>query len=273
MSEWLFIGGALALVLWFSQRYGWWRKTVPWERPRVLMYHLITPPVPGGSYRGMRVAPAAFERQLQWLARRGFHFATVSELLETRQPRRTVVLTFDDGYADNFTHALPLLQKYRAKATLYLVADREEGSDWSAKKKAHHSTGELAREPKLSDAQVQEMLASGVFELGAHTLTHANLARLDAAAKQHEIAGSKQWLETRFGVPVRSFAYPFGIWDETDRDIVRATGFSTAVTTDAGIDALPLADPLALRRIKVSGKETLLAFRLRLRTGRRGLWK
>ena len=161
-------------------------RTIPITKPMIMAHR----------------APAAFERQLQWLTGRGFHFATVSELLDSNPPPRTVVLTFDDGYADNFTHALPLLQKYRAKATLYLVADREEGSDWSTKKKAHHNTGELAREPKLSDAQVHEMLSSGVFELGAHTLTHANLARLDTVAKQHEIAGSKQWLEERFGVPV-----------------------------------------------------------------------
>ena len=66
---------------------------------------------------------------------------------------------------------------YGAKATLYLVVDRHD-RDWSTYKKAHHSGGELMREPKLSDAEVREMIASGVFELGSHTLTHANLVAM-----------------------------------------------------------------------------------------------
>lgn len=273
MMEWILPGASLAVAAYYSQRYAWWRRTVRWSHPRILMYHLITPQSPGGRYRGMRVAPQAFERQLRWLKESGFHFATMSELVKPPPHPRTVAITFDDGYADNHSTALPLLQKYGARATLYLVADRGDGADWSAKKKPHHNSGELMREPKLTDAQVAEMVASGVFELGAHTLTHANLAALTPDEKQREINGSRSRLEQTFGTPVRSFAYPFGIWSAQDREIVRAGGFTTAVTTDAGIDAWPFPDPLALRRIKVSGKENFLAFRIRLRTGRRGLWK
>lgn len=237
------------------------------------MYHLITPHPPGSRYRGMRVTPEAFEQQLRWLRDEGFYFATMDELAAGRAPARTVAITFDDGYADNHHTAWPLLKKYGARATLYLVAERTDGSDWSAKKKAHHNTGELAREPKLSDEQVKEMIASGVFTIGAHTLTHANLARLDDAERRREIGGSKEWLESRFGVKVGSFAYPFGIWDGRDRMAVAAAGFTSAVTTETGIDALPWRDPLEVRRIKVSGKEGFFAFRLRIRTGWRGAWK
>lgn len=263
----------LATAIWFSLRYAWWRRTVPWSRPRVLMYHLVTPHPPGTRYRGMRVPPAAFERQLRWLRDEGFHFATMDELVSGVVPERSVAITFDDGYADNHHVVLPLLKAYGARATLYLVAERTDGCDWSAKKKAHHNSGELAREPKLTDAQVAEMLASGVFSLGAHTLTHANLAKLDDEERRREIAGSKAWLEKRFGAPVTSFAYPFGIWDARDRAAVAEAGFSSAVTTETGIDAIPYADSLAISRIKVSGKEGFLAFRLRMRTGWRGAWK
>lgn len=273
MYLWITAGCVLVWFLWFSQRYAWWRRTVDWQHPRVLMYHLISESPKGGRYQGMRVSPAAFERQLAWLAKHGFHFATMDEVVRGDAPPRSVVLTFDDGYEDNYTAAFPLLKKYGAKATLYLVADREEGSDWSAKKKAHHNSGELTREPKLSDAQVAEMIASGIIELGAHTMTHANLASLDTSGKKAEIADSKEWLEKRFGVKIGSFAYTFGIWDAEDREIVREAGFSSAVTTDPGIDALPFAEPLAIRRIKISGKENHLAFCLRMRCGWRGLFK
>jgi peptidoglycan/xylan/chitin deacetylase (PgdA/CDA1 family) len=273
-SAWIALLPPAAALLWFSQRYAWWRPAVPWERPRILMYHLVTPHPPGCRTRGMRVRPEDFERQLRWLRENHFHFATLSELSgENPPPPRTVAITFDDGYEDNFTTALPLLRRYGARATLYLVADREEGSDWSAKKKAHHNSGELTREPKLSDEQVREMIDSGLIELAAHTLTHANLARVGPEEREREIGGSREWLERRFGRAVTSFAYPFGIWGPEDRQAVERAGFRSAVTTEPGIDPWPFPDPLAIRRVKVSGKENLLAFRMRMRGGRRGLWK
>jgi peptidoglycan/xylan/chitin deacetylase (PgdA/CDA1 family) len=270
---WLLWLVPVAAAVWFSVRYAWWRRVLPWDRPRILMYHLITPHPQGTRYRGLRVTPEMFERQLAWLRKQEFHFATMSELLAGPVPPRTVVLTFDDGYADNFTAAHPLLVKYGAKATLYLVAVRDDKSDWSARKKAHHDSGELVREPKLTDSQVREMLAGGVWELGAHTLTHPCLPSLTPEERQTEIAGSRQRLRETFGVPVESFAYTFGIWGSRDRAAVCEAGFTTAVTTDAGAEALPFADPLAVKRIKISGREGMLAFRIRLRTGRRGLWK
>ena len=91
----------------------------------------------------------------------------------TRFPRSLFAITFDDGYADNLLQALPLLQKYQCKATLYLVVDRFD-RDWSMQRKKHHDEAELKREAKLSDQQVQELLDSGCIELGSHSMTHAN---------------------------------------------------------------------------------------------------
>ena len=102
-------------------------------------------------------------------------------------PPKTVVLTFDDGYRDNLLQAHPVLARYDAKATLYLVVDRFD-RDWSAAKKAHHNTGELMREEKLSDAEIKDLLDSGLWELGAHTLTHANLLNTPEVDKRREIA-------------------------------------------------------------------------------------
>lgn len=237
------------------------------------MYHMVCPSRPGTRFNGMRVPPRAFERQLEWLSHRRFHFVTMSELSASAVPERSVALTFDDGFEDNYTAAFPLLKRFQAKATLYAVVSRNQRTDWSARKKAHHSDGELLREPKLSDDQIQEMVASGIFELGAHTMTHVNLAQATEAEKAQEICGSKRALEDRFGVNVRSFAYPFGIWRAEDREVVARAGFTTAVTTEQGIDRLPYDDPLALRRIKVSGREGHYAFKLRVRSGRRSLWK
>jgi len=267
---WLLSGAAAAG--WFSIKYAWWRGTVDWRQPRVLMYHMISAPRRGARYNGMRVSPEMFERQLIWLRDNEFKFVTLSELAIAKPGGKLVALTFDDGYADNLLNALPLLKKYQARATLYLVAVRDD-TDWSAKKKAHHDSGELVREPKLTDEQVRAMLDSGCIELGAHTLTHANLPKRDEQQRRAEIRDSKLRLEQLFGVKVSSFAYPFGIWEQKDRDLVAESGFTTAVTTDAGIDPLPFPDPLAIKRVKVSGKEGFRSFLLRIRTGQRGAWK
>lgn len=274
MSIWLLLllFCALLTLAYFSYRYAWWRPPVDYQWPRILMYHMISESEPGQKFKGLRVSPQAFEQQLSYLKAQGWHFVTMSELMNNQNLKeKTVAITFDDGYADNYLNALPLLQKYQAKATLYLVVDRHN-RDWSIHKKAHHNSGELAKENKLSDTQVAEMLNSGIFELGAHTLTHANLVTLDSPSKANEISHSKQQLEQCFDTKVESFAYPFGIYDAESVDLVKQAGFTNAVTTIDGIDNLSTANRLELKRVKISGKDNFLAFKLRLRTGKRG-WK
>lgn len=273
MIEWLALPAALAAG-WFSNRYAWWRRPVDLRHPRMLMYHMVSPHRPGAKFNGLRVSPERFEAQLAWLKREGWHFFTVSELWERwdELPEQSVAITFDDGYADNLYNALPLLERYDARATIYIVVDRHE-RDWSTAKKAHHNTGELAREPKLSDDELQRLVASGRIEIGSHTLTHINMGTTSAADKRHELAESRRLLQAQTGQAVTSFAYPFGIYGEEDVALAREAGYTTAVTTIDGIDArTPRPDPLQLKRIKVSGKDNMLAFAMRMRGGKRG-WK
>ena len=273
MTLWLVLG-AMVAAGWFSNRYAWWRRPVDWRHPRVLMYHMVSPQRPGAKFNGLRVTPERFEAQLAWLQREGWQFFTVSELWGQWDtlPAKSVALTFDDGYADNLHNALPLLEKYDAKATLYIVVDRHD-RDWSTAKKAHHNTGELAREPKLSDDEVQRLVASGRIEIGSHTLTHINMRTTPADDKRRELVESRRLLQAQTGQAVASFAYPFGIYGEDDVSLAREAGYTTAVTTIDGIDArTPRPDPLQLKRIKVSGKDNMLAFAMRMRGGKRG-WR
>lgn len=265
---------AALLALWFSYRYAWWRASVSWRRPRILMYHMVQPHRAGAKFNGLRVTPERFETQVRWLRKQGFSFYTVSELWAQwdKLPERAVAITFDDGYADNLHYALPILARYDAKATIYVVVDRH-GRDWSTYKKAHHNSGELAREAKLSDDEVRHLVASGRIEIGSHTLTHCNLATTHVDAKRHELLASREQLEALTGMPVRSFAYPFGIYSAADVLLAREAGYETAVTTVEGIDTLiPRPEPLDLQRVKVSGKDNRLAFVMKMRGGRRG-WR
>jgi len=257
---------------WFSWRYAWWRPTVDLRFPRILMYHMISEAVPAAHFNGLRVSPSKFEQQLRWLKDNGWQSFTVSELFDQpgQLPDKCFAISFDDGYADNATQALPLLQQYHCKATLYLVVDRHN-RDWSRARKAHHDNDELKDIAKLSDEQVDILLASGCFELGAHTLTHPNFLKLDDVALRHELVESKRQLEQRFNVPVGSFAYPFGLYHPQQILSVREAGYHSAVTVREGIDNPKNCNPLELARVKISGRDGMLAFRQRMRTGRRGV--
>ena len=271
MSLWWWLP-ALILLLAVSARYAWWKASLPHDLPRVLMYHMISPQGTSKKHRGLRVDPAMFERHIAWLASNGWEFVTLSTLTDRGfRGAKQVAITFDDGYEDNILNALPVLQKYGAKATLYLVVDRHD-NDWSVKKKAHHNSGELAAEPKLSDAQVRELIDSGVFELGGHTLTHCHLPSTPLDQKAEEIIACRRVLEETFHTSVTSFAYPFGLFGAEDVDLVQQAGFTNAVTTDEGIDGAggSTPDPWRLRRIKVSGKDNFWAFKIRMRIGFRG---
>ena len=257
-------------AVYFSVRYAWWRPPVDERHPRILMYHMVAEHRPKGRFNKLRVPPAAFERQLRHLVEHGWRFAFLSELADAPPPPKTVVLTFDDGFRDNYLAAHPLLDKYGAKATLFLVVDRFD-RDWSTTKKAHHNSGELMREEKLHDAELRAMLDSGRWELGSHTLTHALLPALPAPERQHEIDAAKASIEAQFGTEVASFAYPFGLYGQDDVDAVAKSGYRLAVTTEPGISDNVGNEALTLKRVKVSGKEGMLGFTIRLRSGRRGL--
>ena len=132
----------LILLIAFSYKYAWWKPAVNWKQPRVLMYHMVREPIDGAKFNKLRVKPAEFEKQVAWMKAQGFHFVTMQELQDHwgRHPEKTVAITFDDGYLDNLENAYPILEKYQAKATIYVVVDRHD-RDWSTYKKAHHNCG------------------------------------------------------------------------------------------------------------------------------------
>ncbi|MHA3069514.1 polysaccharide deacetylase family protein [Acinetobacter sp. ANC 3789] len=255
----------------FSYKYAWWKPAIDWKRPRVLMYHMVREHIDGAKFNKLRVTPAEFEKQVAWMKAQGFHFVTMQELQQDwgKHPEKTVAITFDDGYLDNLENAYPILEKYQAKATIYVVVDRHD-RDWSTYKKAHHNSGELAREPKLSDQQIQFLAHSGRVEIGSHTMTHANLDKLTDKECLQELVQSKQQLEQMIGQPVTSFAYPFGIYSQRDVELAKQAGYCNAVTTKEGIDTAQ-PDFMQLQRIKISGKDSIFAVKCRLKLGQRGL--
>ena len=273
MNFWIIVI-VILIFIYFSYRYAWWKKRVDYRYPRILMYHMVRGAIPGKKFNSLRVSPKDFERQIHYLYNTGWHSYTMAEAILKKHdlPEKSVVITFDDGYQDNLINALPVLKKYGFKATIYLVNDRHD-RDWSGYRKAKNEGAGLKDEPKLSDREVRELLQSGLIEIGAHTLTHANLKSLDEVQSKREICNSKKEIETEFEIECQSFAYPFGLFDHKDEKNVKECGYTNAVTTDVGIVDLNKSDLFKIPRVTISGKDNFFAFWLKLRTGKRGVKK
>jgi peptidoglycan/xylan/chitin deacetylase (PgdA/CDA1 family) len=226
------------------------------------------------KFNGLRVEPIEFEKQIKYLVDNNWTFLTMSELIEKKDnlPYKSVAITFDDGYEDNFTNAFPILKKYSLKATIYIVVDRHD-REWSSKRKEKNSSGELKNEPKLSDEQITKLINSGLIEIGSHTITHDNLPTLNKQQKIDEIQNSKIEIEKRFNIKCNSFCYPFGLYDKEDIQIVKDSFYTNATITTKGIDNLTKLDLFELKRITISGKDNMMAFNIKLRRGLRGLKK
>lgn len=266
MMDWLVVLVILGF-LWFSFQYGWWRSTIPPHYPRILMYHMIANHKPRARFNKLRVEPIEFDKQIKWLKENGWEFVFLSELEDMPGGKR-VALTFDDGYRDNLLVADPVLKNYGGKATLFLPVDRHN-QDWSSKKNASHSDMELMLEPKLLDEDVLEMLNSGRWEIGSHGISHENLLNVSDEVKKSEISNSKTLLENQFTTRVNCFAYPFGLYDRSDVQLVRDSDYRFGLTTHQGVsrDFLGL-DAYTLKRVKISGQGGMFTFRLRMRTGK-----
>jgi peptidoglycan/xylan/chitin deacetylase (PgdA/CDA1 family) len=164
-----------------------------------------------------------------------------------------VILTFDDGYADNWELARPILQRYGFAATVFLVSGALGGfPTWT-------SEPALQGRPLLTVAQIRELLAAGI-EIGAHTRTHPSLTGVaEPEVREAEVKGSREDLERYLGRPVRSFAYPFGDYDAELLALVEHAGYEGACGTCPGIND-PAAPAFELCRLEVRGTDSLLTF-------------
>lgn len=225
---------------------------VPW----VAMYHSVGD-CSDDPYR-ITVTPERLERQLAWLRRRGLRGVPVGDLLAARargEGRDLVGLTFDDGYTDFLTAALPLLHRFRCGATLFVLPGRLGGDN------AWDPLG--PRKLLLTADGIRQAAAEGV-EIGSHGLTHIDLTRADDAALTAEVADSRTLLAGIAGVPVNGFCYPYGTVDARVVEAVRAAGYTYACAIDPG----PLTGRHALPRAHVGQNDTAPRLHLKLRLHR-----
>lgn len=214
--------------------------------PVVLMYHSIVSKR-SADHDEWTISRAMFERHLRLLSSEGWHTACVSDLRHPKAlPQKTVAITFDDGYADNYENGFALLQEAAMRATWFVVTNEIGGrSVW-----VEHDAGV---KPLLTPAQLKEMAAAGM-EIGGHTRSHPRLSRLDPLEMESEILGGKQDLEGILGKQVSSFAYPFGDFNAASVDAVRKAGYEIACTARPGWLGSD-SNPLLVRRVSVFPKD------------------
>jgi peptidoglycan/xylan/chitin deacetylase (PgdA/CDA1 family) len=214
----------------------------------ILMYHYIRkPPSMRNDWLGYKlsVSPADFATQMDWLSRNGFHpvdFNDVRAYFAGGQPlpTRPVVITFDDGYADLYTAAFPILSSHDFKAVAYIVSSFV---GWPG-----YATAD----------QILQMDHNGI-EIASHTVDHANLARSSVGSVRRELVESKRSLERLLGRPVLDFAYPSGQFNAMVVAEVKQAGYDTAVTTTESVDH-SFADRFVWARVRVGGGESLADF-------------
>lgn len=208
--------------------------------------------------RTYEITPRYLESRIQEALKKGCKFVSLStfnsQLSTLNSPTsfsfqlstfNFIVVTLDDGYADNFEQAYPVFMKYNIPFCIYLTRDyiTEGHRDYRF----------------LSADQLMQLAADPLCTLGCHTCSHPRLAQLDEQTQRREITECKQWIEELTGKPVLHLAYPYGSYNSTTLEIARQAGFATAVAAwGGGLRKGKSYDRFAIPRVLIIQDKTTL---------------
>lgn len=224
--------GLVFSILILSGLFASRQYTVP-----ILMYHSINTNLAGKSK--LVVSPEAFERQMNFLKKNNYNVLSLEKLADlirnkAKIPAKTVVLTFDDGYEDNYTYAFPILKKYGFPATVFVIVD------------------EAGLKNRLNWDEIKTMQNSGLVVIGSHTLKGDALTKIDSTEElKRQISDSKRVLEEKIGRKVNTFSYPIGAFNDKIKKLVMDAGYKAAVITTPR-SRFPNNDVFALKRLRIS---------------------
>ncbi len=188
-----------------------WQGPYELTLPILLYHHIATSRHESRYY----VTPEKFDEQMNLLRNWGYTTITLDMLVTAIKigaelPARPVIITFDDGQENVYANAFPIMEKYGFKGVVYIVGTYLDAPTF------------------MTTEQVKQLTASG-WEVGSHSMRHKDLTTQDAKDQLYEISESRKYLESQIGVPVKSFAYPFGFADDTSFELVHNAGYTSAM--------------------------------------------
>lgn len=203
----------------------------------ILMYHYIRDYNNHNDKVGanLSVPPQVFNNQLEVLKQKGYTPITFNDVVNGKLPQKPIILTFDDGYADFYQNAFPILKQKNMTAVSYIITSFKNGN-------------------YMSDDQIKEISVYGI-EIGSHTIDHPDLSKTSEAKAEREINQSKKDLEALIGKSIVSFCYPAGKYNDQTIEITRKAGFKYATTTKAGIGEI--RHPFELSRYRITSESDL----------------
>lgn len=232
----------------------------------ILMYHSISDePEHRAAYYKVNTSPAAFECQMRFLKEQGYETLSVAETVrflgtDELPSGKRVIITFDDGFRNFYSHAFPILQQYGFSATMFLPTS---------------FIGDIRKSFKgiecMTWTEVRELQKMGI-EFGSHTVTHPELVRLSWNEIEVELHASKHEMEAQLQTEVRTFAYPFAFpqsnakFVDRLKNVLAEEGYSCCLTTELG-RVRPLDDVYRMKRLPVNSEDDGDLLRAKLEGG------
>lgn len=213
----------------------------------ILYYHAINDEITGID--DLYVSPSEFEKQISFLKENNYTVITFEQLHDYKKIRKPVIITFDDGYEDNYTYAYPILKKYGFEATVFLCTDF------------------IDKPLYLKTNQILQM--NDLINFQSHTLSHSNLTDLDDEQLEHELMDSRFFIEDLTGDKVEVLAYPIGDFDTRTISVVRKY-YRYAVLNGEGLYTENDSD-FEIRRLYIPRSMGLEEFKIAIRGEEQGV--
>ena len=228
----------------------------------VVMYHRVINKSENEGIHGTYIYENIFREHMKYLKENNFSVITFEDLNNIGwrnrfdKNKKYIIITFDDGYVDNYELAFPILKEFNFKATIFLMGESTY-NEWDVKADGEKSF------PLMSVEMIKEMQDYGI-EFGAHTFNHPKLNKLSNDEIKHQIVDVKKPLEEKIGREIITFAYPYGILNDYAKKMVEEAGYTFGVATDSG--SVCLSDDLyQIRRIAIFPNTNLFSFKRKVK--------
>ena len=215
----------------------------------IISLHRVGRPPEGATHRGLFITPRLLSFEIWLLSKLGYKFTTLKDALLSTSGRHAVI-TFDDGYEDNLSVGLPVLEKYGIPATIFVVT-----SDVGKQRVVWEEAGEKLPGDMLSWEDLASLQSCG-WEIGSHGAEHVRFHERTVEQQKQLISRSVEDIESKLGTVPISFAYPYGFYNKDTKSALRRSGIRFAVTTEwpGPADLSSRNDLLGLKRIPIGGR-------------------